>query len=60
MIFPDFNSRKENEKMDQKGRDLLIEWLYVITGNGRAFWKQYANNELYNLYVKHVEEHGQL
>ena len=46
-------------RMNEKSRKLLIEWLHVITGNNRNFWDQYANDDLYNLYVKQVEEHGE-
>jgi hypothetical protein len=41
--------------LSQKERLLLIEWLYVITGFTRSFWKEKSDAEIIRLYESNLE-----
>ncbi|WP_163531423.1 MULTISPECIES: hypothetical protein [Halobacillus] len=43
--------------MGQSERSTIIEWLYVITGTPRSFWKNYDSDVLDRLFVKTIEDH---
>lgn len=40
----------EVDLLNIQDRGLLVEWLYVATGNSRSFWNKYSDSDLKKLF----------